>query len=284
LVGSYFAVWVGSSFASMPALLHIVFAIVAACLAGAAWGALAGLLKAVAGAHEVISTIMLNWVAVWTGMFLFGLGGPLQSDTDQSVPVSNDVAEGATLPVFWGEPLLQGLHVGLFIALAMLLVFWVLLNRTRIGYEVRAVGFNPEAARTAGISVSKNYVLVMAVCGLFAGLAGSLDVLGWQFRVATNDIQISQIGFLGIAVALLGRNTATGVLFSALFFGALLTGTSVRNLDPAVFEPALASNLTLIIQGLVILMVSADILVVYLWRLRGKLRRGGAAPPAEVPA
>ncbi|HWM10013.1 MAG TPA: ABC transporter permease [Solirubrobacteraceae bacterium] len=281
LVGTYFAVWVGSSFESMPGLLHILLAMFAACLAGAAWGAIAGLLKAVAGAHEVISTIMLNWIAVWTGMFLFGLGGPLQSDTDTSVPVSNDIAEGAKLPVFWGDAELQGLHVGLFIALAALLVFWVLLNRTRTGFEVRAVGFNPEAARTAGISVSKNYILVMAVCGFFAGLAGALDVLGWQFRVATNDIQISTIGFLGIAVALLGRNTAVGVLFSALFFGALVTGTSVRNLDPTVFEPALASNLTLIIQGLVILMVSADILVVYLWRLRGKLRRS-AAPPAEV--
>ena len=281
LVGTYFAVWVGSSFESLPSLLHILLAMFVACLAGAAWGAIAGLLKAVAGAHEVISTIMLNWIAVWTGMFLFGLGGPLQSDTDTSVPVSNDIAEGAKLPVFWGDAELQGLHVGLFIALAALLVFWVLLNRTRTGFEVRAVGFNPEAARTAGISVSKNYILVMAVCGFFAGLAGALDVLGWQFRVATNDIQISTIGFLGIAVALLGRNTAVGVLFSALFFGALVTGTSVRNLDPTVFEPALASNLTLIIQGLVILMVSADILVVYLWRLRGKLRRS-AAPPAEV--
>jgi ABC-type uncharacterized transport system permease subunit len=283
LVGTYFAVWVGSSFADMPALPHILLAMAAACLAGAVWGAIAGLLKAVAGAHEVISTIMLNWVAIWTGMFLFGLGGPLQSDTDTSVPVSNDVAQGARLPVFWGDPELQGLHVGIFIALAALLVFWVLLNRTRTGFEVRAVGFNPEAARAAGISVGRNYVLVMAVCGFFAGLAGSLDMLGWQFRVATNDIQITQIGFLGIAVALLGRNTAVGVLFSALFFGALVTGTSVRNLDPAVFEPALAVNLTWIIQGLVILMVSADILVVYLWRLRGRLRRRGA-PPAEAPA
>ena len=282
LVGMYFAVWVGSSFADMPALLHVVFAMVAACLGGAAWGAIAGLLKAVSGAHEVISTIMLNWIALWIGVYLFGLGGPLQSDENRSVPISNDIAEGAKLPVFWGEPLLQGLHVGLFIALAALLVFWVILNRTRTGYEVRAVGFNPEAARTAGISVSKNYILVMAICGLFAGLAGSLDVLGWQFRVATNTIQISSIGFLGIAVALLGRNTAVGVFFSALFFGALVTGTSVRNLDPEVFEPALASNLTEIIQGLVILMVSADILVVYLWRLRSKLRRG-SAPPAEAP-
>jgi simple sugar transport system permease protein len=284
LVGTFLAVWVGSSFESMPGLLHILFAMVAGCLAGAAWGAIAGLLKAVSGAHEVISTIMLNWVAIWTGVFLFGLGGPLQSDTNTSVPVSNDIVESVKLPVFFGDPQLQGTHIGLFIALAMLLVFWVLLNRTRTGYEVKAVGFNPEAARTAGISVGKNYVLVMAVCGFFAGLAGSLDVLGWQFRVATNDVQISTIGFLGIAVALLGRNTAVGVLFSALFFGALVTGTSVRNLDPTVFEPALASNLTLIIQGLVILMVSADILVVYLWRLRSKLRRGGAAPPAEVTA
>jgi general nucleoside transport system permease protein len=281
LVGTYFAVWVGSSFTGMPALPHILLSMAAACLAGAAWGAIAGLLKAVSGAHEVISTIMLNYVALWTGVFLFGLGGPLQSDTDTSVPVSNDVAEGAKLPVFLGDPELQGVHVGIFIALAMLLVFWVLLNRTRTGFEVRAVGFNPEAARTAGISVGRNYVLVMAVCGMFAGLAGSLDVLGWQFRVATNDVQVTQIGFLGIAVALLGRNTAVGVLFSALFFGALVTGTSVRNLDPTVFEPALAVNLTLIIQGLVVLMVSADILVIYLWRLRGKLRRS-AAPPPEV--
>jgi ABC-type uncharacterized transport system permease subunit len=282
LVGTYVAVWVGSSFQDMAAVPHILLSMIAACLAGAAWGGLAGLLKAATGAHEVISTIMLNWIAVWTGAFLFGLGGPLQSDTDTSVPVSNDIAEGAKLPVFLGDPELQGVHIGIFIALAMLLVFWVLLNRTRTGFEVRAVGFNPEAARAAGISVGRNYILVMAVCGLFAGLAGSLDVLGWQFRVATNDIAISQIGFLGIAVALLGRNTAVGVLFSALFFGALVTGTSVRNLDPTVFEPALAVNLTSIIQGLVILMVSADILVVYLWRLRSKLRRREVPP--EVAA
>jgi ABC-type uncharacterized transport system permease subunit len=278
LVGTYFAVWVGSSFGSMPGLLHILLAMVAACLGGAAWAGIAGLLRATTGANEVISTIMLNWVAVWSGLFLFGLGGPLQSSTDRSVPVSNDIVESAKLPVFAGDPQLQGLHIGLFVALAMLIVFWVLLNRTRIGYEVRAVGFNPEAARSAGISVGRNYVLVMAICGFFAGLAGALDVLGWQFRVATNDIQISSIGFIGIAVALLGRNTAIGTALGALLFGALQTGTSVRNLDPEVFEPALAGNLTLIIQGLVVLLVSADILVIYLWRLRGRFRR--REPPA----
>jgi ABC-type uncharacterized transport system permease subunit len=287
LVGTFVAVWIGSSFGSMPGLLHILFAMAGACAAGAAWGGIAGLLRATTGANEVISTIMLNWIAVWIGLYLFGLGGPLQSDTDKSVPVSNDVVGSVKLPVFWGDPELQGLHVGLFIALAMVLVFWVILNRTRVGFEVRAVGFNPEAARSAGISVGRNYVLVMAICGFFAGLAGSLDVLGWQFRVATNDVQISEVGFLGIAVALLGRNTAVGTVFAALLWGGLVTGTSVRNLDPDVFEPALAANLTRIIQGLVILFVSADILVIYLWQLRGRLRRRGPAvgdEPVQVAA
>jgi general nucleoside transport system permease protein len=123
---------------------------------------------------------------------------------------------------------------------------------------------------------------VMAICGLFAGLAASLDVLGWQFRVARNDIEISQIGFLGIAVALLGRNTAIGTFFSALLFGALLTGTSVRNLDPTVFPPELATALTYIIQGLIVLFVSADILVVYLWRLRRRFRKPADKEPVEV--
>jgi general nucleoside transport system permease protein len=278
LVGSFAAVWIGTSFASMPSLLHIVLCMIGACAAGAFWGGIAGLLRAATGANEVISTIMLNWIAIWIGVWLFGLGGPLQSDTDTSVPVSNDIVEGAKLPVIWGDPQLQGLHIGLFISLAMLLVFWVILNRTRTGFEVRAVGFNPEAARSAGISVGRNYILVMAICGLFAGLAGSLDVLGWQFRVATNTVQISEVGFLGIAVALLGRNTAIGTMFAALLWGALVTGTSVRNLDPEVFEPALAANLTRIIQGLVVLLVSADILVIYLWQLRRKLRGKPAAP------
>jgi general nucleoside transport system permease protein len=290
LMGSYAAVWAGSSFAGMPAVPHILLSIVAATLAGALWAGIAGLLKATVGAHEVISTIMLNWVAIWVGAYLFALKGPLQNSdpSQQSVPVSNDVTSTAKLPVFWGDPELQGLHIGLFIALAAALVFWVVLNRSTTGYEVRAVGLNPEAARYGGISVARNYILVMAMCGAFAGLAGSMDLLGWQFRIATNDILNSAnvgLGFFGIAVALLGRNTASGTVIAALLFGALLSGTSQRNLDPTIFEPELASNLTLIIQGLVVLIVSADVIVLTMLRRgRSVFRRRGPAPAAAAEA
>jgi general nucleoside transport system permease protein len=286
-VGGIAAVWAGSSLAGLPAPLHILLAIVCAGLAGAVWAGIAGVLKATVGANEVISTIMLNWIAIWGGVFLFGLGGPLHSHSQPNVPVSNDVAHSAKLPVFWGNPLLQGLHIGIFIALGLVVVFWALLNRSTAGYEVRAVGFNPEAARYGGMSVGRNYIKVMAVCGMFAGIAASLDVLGWQFRIDTNDILASQIGFLGIAVALLGRNTATGVVAAALLFGALLTGTSERNLDPSVFDPQLASNLTLMIQGLIVLMVSTDLITLRLlrstrWLLPGR-RRARAADAAPAP-
>ena len=178
--------------------------------------------------------------------------------------------------MFWGDPILQGLHVGLFIALAMPVVFWLVLNRTTLGYEVRATGFNPDAARYGGVNVRRSYVMAMAISGLFAGLAGAIDILGWQFRLGVLDIQVSQIGFIGIAVALLGRNSAIGVPLGALLFGALVQGTSTRN--PAiqdVFRPELAGNLTLIIQGLVLLFVGADLLFIYLWQARRKLRLAG---------
>ncbi len=286
LVGSFLAIWIGTSFKGMPGFVHIVFALVAGCAAGAAWAAIAGALKAFAGTNEVITTIMLNWIAIWVGAYLFNLGGPLQNTdpTAQDVPKSNDIVQSAHLPVFWGDPELQGLHIGLFIALAALLVFWVILNRTTLGYEVRAVGFNPEAAAASGISVGANYIRVMAICGLFAGLAGAIDILGWQFRLATNDVRANAYGFTGIAVALLGRNTAVGIFFSALLFGAMNTGTSVRNLDPSVFEPALATNLTSVIQGLVVLLVSTDVIVLYMWRLRRRRRAQGATPTEAVAA
>jgi general nucleoside transport system permease protein len=266
IVGGIWAVWIGSSFDGLNPFLHITLAIVVATLAGAAWAGIAGFLKATVGAHEVITTIMLNWIALWVGSFLFGVGGPLQNDEQASVPISNDILEGAKLPTLWGDPLLQALHVGVFFAVVALVVYWAVLNRTTLGYGVRAVGFNPEAARYGGIGVRRNYFLAMAISGAFAGLAGAVDILGWQFRLGTGDIQGGELGFIGIAVALLGRNTAVGVALAALLFGSLVTGTSTRNLDPEIFQPELASNLTLLIQGLVVLFVGADLII--LWLLR----------------
>jgi simple sugar transport system permease protein len=290
--GQYFAglflgVWVGSSLAGLPGFLHIVLALVLGTLAGALWGGISGFLKAQTGANEVITTIMLNYGALWIGVWAFGLGGPLHSDasSDRSIPISNPVHEDARLPVFWGDPELQGLHVGIFIVLVVLGLFWLLLNRSVAGYEARAVGFNPDAAEYGGIHAGRTYTKVMLTCGAFAGLAGAIDVLGWQFAVATNDIQNAGVvgaGFIGIAVALLGRNTASGVLFSALLFGALINGTSVRNLDPAVFPPELATNLTLIIQGLIVLLVSAPVIVTTLYRLRPKRTRPDEPGQVEV--
>jgi general nucleoside transport system permease protein len=285
IVGSVVGAQMGIWFASMSPVPHVLLAIVAASLAGAAWGGIAGLLRASVGAHEVITTIMLNWIAIWIGLYL--IQGPLQDPRAKLVQVSitKDVSQGSKLHVFWGNAVLQGLHIGFFVALAALVVYWLVLTRTTLGYEVRAVGFNAEGARYGGISVARNYFAAMAISGLFAGLAGAIDVLGWEFKLDQTAITTtSQIAFLGIAVALLGRNTSVGVFLSAILFAALITGTSTRNLDPSVFRPELAGNLTRIIQGLVVLFVGADLLIIYVWQLRRKLKLGRPKElPREVP-
>jgi simple sugar transport system permease protein len=284
LIGSYGAVYAASSFEGMPGWLHVIVAMVAGAVVGALWGGIAGFLKATTGANEVISTIMLNYTALYMGLYFFGTRGPLHSSdpANASIPVSNDVFEDTRLPVFWGNPELQGLHIGIFIAVGVAALFWVLLNRSTTGYEVRAVGYNPDAAEYGGISAGRNYVKVMLICGAFAGLAGAIDVLGWQFRIATIDVQVSLIGFTGIAVALLGRNTAVGTAIAALLFAALQNGTSVRNLDPSVFDPELATNVATVIQGLIVLFVSAPVLVTMLAPRRLRRRRARRARGAEA--
>jgi len=271
IVGIVVANWIGVSLAGWPTLPHILLGIVGATLAGGLWAGIAGFLKATTGAHEVISTIMLNWIAIWGASYLFGQNGPLQNTQDRASPVSAQVAQSARLPVFWGSSVLQGLDIGFFIALAMLVVFYVILNRTTLGYEVRAVGFNPDAAAYGGINVKKNFVVAMAISGGFAGLAGALDMLGYLFQFGELDVQATQIGFLGIAVALLGRNTAIGTGLAAFLFGGLLYGTT-RGLNPNVFDPSLAGNLTSMIQGLIVLFVGADVVILYLWNARRKVR------------
>ncbi len=279
VTGTQIGVWL----ASLPGPLHIVIAVTAATLAGAVWGGIAGFLRATVGAHEVISTIMLNWIAIWVGSYLIGFGGPFQDHSQPGVPVSRPIAMNAHLPVFWGNPLLQGLDIGFFVALGMLVLYWLVLRRTTLGFEVRAVGFSPDAAANSGIKVARSYFLAMAISGGFAGLAGALDILGWQFRLDVTTIQIaSQIAFTGIAVALLGRTTAIGTFLAGVLFAGLVNGTSTANLDPSVFPPQLAGNLTTIIQGLVVLFVGADVLILYVWNLRRKARVRRAAPPAAA--
>jgi general nucleoside transport system permease protein len=273
-VGLVAALYLGTRLAGTPRPFHVLVAVVAAIAAGFIWGGIAGFLKSAVGAHEVISTIMLNWIAIYGGKWLFELNGPLQG-SEPSIPRSDDIADSAHLWPIWGA--LQPLHAGLFIALFALVVYHFLLNRTTLGYEVRAVGFNPEAARYGGISVARNYFLALAISGAFAGLAGAVDLLGWKYRVATNDFDAVTVGFVGIAVALLGRNKAIGILFAALLFGALTVGTSARQLDPAVFPPELAGNLATMIQALIILFVGTELLIVYIWAFRKQIRLRGPA-------
>src|SRR5438067_7451590 len=128
LAGTIFAVWLGASFTSLNPFLHVMLVLVIGTLAGAMWAGIAGLLKATVGAHEVISTIMLNWIAVWVGSYLVGQGGPLQKSGQAAIPVSNDIADGAKLPVFWGLRELQGLSIGIFVAAAMLVVYWIIVH------------------------------------------------------------------------------------------------------------------------------------------------------------
>jgi len=273
-VGSILTVWVGESFIGLNGPVHIALCLLVGTLGGAGWAGIAGFLKAQWGVHEVISTIMLNWIAIWTISYLLGQGGPLQG-SQPAIPVSNQIADAAKLPIFWGPKLLQGLSIGIFIALAMLVVYWLLINRSTLGYEIRAVGFNPDAARYGGMSVARNYFLAMAIAGAFAGLAGAIDMLGWRYSLGQLDVenQAGQIGFIGLAAALLGRNTALGVGAASLLFGALLTGTSGRQLDQSIFRPDLAGDLTTIIQGLVVLFVGLNLLGLAAWwrRRRGRV-------------
>jgi ABC-type uncharacterized transport system permease subunit len=270
--GVIVSIYVGTHLEGTPRPLHILLAILAATLAGMIWGGIAGVLKATTGAHEVISTIMLNWIAIFGGKYLFEIGGPLQG-AQESIPSSARIFDSAKLWPIWGD--IQALHAGLFVALLCLVIYFLLLNRTTLGFQIKAVGFNPESARYAGISVNRNYFLAMGIAGAFAGLAGGLEITGWRFGTDVSNFDTNFVGFTGIAVALLGRNKAVGILFAALLFGALQVGTSSRQLDPSVFPPELASNLSTIIQALVIFFVSAELLIVYMWRARGVFKRHG---------
>jgi ABC-type uncharacterized transport system permease subunit len=266
-VGFIAALLVATHLPDLNRPLHVALGIAAGIAGGALWGGIAGLLRATVGAHEVITTIMLNWIAIFGGKYLFELGGPLQGAAP-SLPRSDVIFDSSKLWILWSPYL----HAGLLVALVALVVYYVVLNRTTLGYEVRAVGFNAEAARYGGIGVRRSYFLALAISGGFAGLAGTVDLLGFKHSVDRSDFDTNFVAFTAIAVALLGRNKAVGIFFAGLLFAALDTGTSSRQLDPEIFEPALASDLATMIQALVIFFVGAELLIVYLWRARRLLR------------
>ena len=270
-VGFIFALWIGTHI-ELTRPLHLAIGLTAGIVGGALWGGIAGILRATVGAHEVITTIMLNYIAIFGGSYLVEGGGPMQGPV-VALPRSELIADSSRLWILWSPYL----HTGFLVAIGALVVYYVILNRTTLGYEVRAVGFNPEAARYSGIPVARSYFLAMAIAGSFAGLAGAIDLMGFKYAVDTSDFGTNAVGFTGIAVALLGRNKAVGIFFAGILFAALTTGTSSRQLDPDIFEPALATDLATMIQALVIFFVGAEFLIRYFWQARRFLRARPAA-------
>ncbi len=259
--------------------LGMVLGTGAGMLAGFLYGAIPGALRAYRGAHEVISTIMLNFIALYFGRFLVEIGGPLQ-DAASFKPFTDQLPEGSRYPTFWGEISTNQVHIGVFLALLAAFAYWLVLERTTLGYDVKAVGANPEAARYGGINVKRAIVLAMAIAGAFSGLAGAGEAIGRYYQLQDNTLTGTMLnyGFTGIAVALLGRNKAVGIVLAALLFAALDAGA--RSISGEV-DPQVARALATIIQGTVILFVGGEAL---LRRLAPRRRAATTAPPPAAPA
>ncbi|MFG1881749.1 ABC transporter permease [Micromonospora sp. NPDC049102] len=242
----------------LPPGLHLLVAVLAGALGGAIWGFIPGILKARAGAHEVINTIMLNYVATYFLTWLIvqnGVQDPTRTDA-----ISKGVDTSAQLPRLLGDNL--RVHAGILLAvLATWAVAW-LLNRSTLGFELRAVGANPDAARTAGISVTRTYILIMVFSGVLAGLGGSNMVLG-STASALTPLVVAQIGFDGILVALLGRVKPWGVLLAALLFGALQAGGNRMQSYSGI-----SLELVTVLQALIVIFIAAPALVKAIFQLR----------------
>ncbi|WP_229068048.1 ABC transporter permease [Actinoplanes sp. DH11] len=250
----------------LPIVLNLVVAIVAGALGGALWGFIPGILKARTGAHEVITTIMLNYTAA---LFLSWL--VLQKgvqDPNRTDAISKAIDESAQLPSFGG---VLRVHLGILLAVAATAGVAWLLNRSSFGFELRAVGANQHAARTAGISVAKTYALLMAIAGGLAGLGGATQVLGTAY--ALTPAVAGNIGFDGLLVALLGRNKPWGTLWAALLFGALRAGGNRMQSYAGI-----SLELVTVLQALIVIFIAAPALVKAIFRLRAtRLVRPGAS-------
>jgi simple sugar transport system permease protein len=256
-IGGLFALWVGLH-VELPAILHIPLALVAAVIGGGLWGGLAGFLKARTGAHEVITTIMLNFIAAF--FVLYVLKTSIFQAEGSNLPQSAPILESARLTPLFGAQ--YRINISFLLALgAVFFVQW-LLFRSTIGFEFRAAGFSPSASAYAGMNVAFLYTAVMFLSGALAGLAGASMTLGLPPYTVTSNFP-GTIGFDAIALALLGRSHPYGVLWSGLLFGALIAGG--RTMQAAA---GVSVDLVIVMQALIIIFIAAPELVRAIFRLK----------------
>ncbi|MPV36677.1 ABC transporter permease [Georgenia subflava] len=275
ILGGIFAGFIGFTF-DLPVVLHVTLAAIGAALGGAIWAGIAGVLKARTGANEVIVTIMLNNIAVYLIAYL--LTTQAFRLPNSPFPKSPDVpADSATYPLLLGPSF--RLHAGFLLAIAATFFVWWLLERSTIGFEIRAAGSNPNASRTAGISVNRVVVMTMVISGILCGLAGSAQVLGTE-RALTAGVAASY-GFDAITVALLGRSRPLGTFLAGLLFGALKAGGFLMQ---STTETPI--DIILVVQSIIVLLIAAPPLVRAIFRLPtpGARPRSKAAPVAVKEA
>lgn len=261
LVGVTLGAWVGtwSWLAGTSALVAVPLTLLGGVLGGLVWGGIPGLLKARTGAHEVITTIMLNAIAVRVVTWLITSRDPvILLDVGASSAHTRPIVDAARMARL-GD---TGLHLGFLLALVLCAVVWFVLQRTTPGFELRTVGINPNAARYAGMSVNTTIVAVMAVSGGLAGIAGASQVSGSASGYFTPGL-FANIGFDSIAIALLARANPFAIIPAAILWGALLAGAPLMQL-----QADLSIDLVLIVQALIVLFVAADAIVRWLFRIR----------------
>jgi ABC-type uncharacterized transport system permease subunit len=268
IAGGLAAGFVGFWLHGLPVVVHLPLAVLVGLAAGGAWGFIPGILKARTGAHEVITTIMLNYVAAYLALYL--LSTSVFRRPGRTDPISEPVEVSARLPHLAGQNL--RLHAGILVALLGAVAVAWLLGRSTWGFELRVAGANPSAAQTAGISVARATVLAMVLSGGLAGLAGANQVLGVQYTLAPGFS--GGIGFEAITVALLGRANPFGVVVAALLFGALRAGG--LQMQAVTGTPI---DIVLVIQSLIVIFVAAPALVRAIWRI--KAARGDAGQPVS---
>jgi len=254
-IGALAAAYVGYSITNAPRLVHLPLAILAGALGGAAWAAIPGYLKAKTGAHEVVNTMMMNYVAFRLSDWL--LNGPMKAPGYR--PVTPNIEMTAALPRLFADPV--RFNAGFFLALGVAaLVYWFLF-KTTLGFEIRTVGANPHAARYSGMSVTRNFILAMVLSGALAGLAGASQVLGVDYWVGQGFA--AGYGFDAIALALLGKSHPFGVVLAALLFGVLRSGaTRMQSMA------GIPIDIISILQGLVIMFIAAPAIIRWLYRIR----------------